>query len=105
MALFQNAGQVWNHAFFSKSLASTPTAPSEALATAIDRDFGEYAAFAEQLVDVGTKHFGSGCVWLIVDAGGNLSVSATHDATPAWAETNKTPLLVCDLWEHADYID
>lgn len=49
MALFQNAGQVWNHAFFWKSLALTPTSPSEALATAIDRNFAGYAGFPSNL--------------------------------------------------------
>jgi Fe-Mn family superoxide dismutase len=57
------------------------------------------------LVEQGAAHFGSGWAWLVVDADGKLEVETTHDAQDMVTETGKTPLLVCDLWEHAYYLD
>lgn len=103
--LLQNAGQVWNHAFFWKSLSPEPTSPTGALASAIERDFGSREKLGDALVEIGSKHFASGWVWLASDADGALSITSTHDAAPVWMECELKPLLVCDLWEHAFYID
>ncbi len=105
-ALFNAAGQVWNHGFFWASLSPPSDArPSGELAAAIDRDFGSFDAMAQEFVTAGTKEFGSGWAWLIAGTDGKLAITTTHDAMPAWVEQPVTPLLVCDVWEHAYYID
>ena len=104
--LFQAPGQTWNHAFFWMSLAPEQGgSPSGPLADAIVRDFGSQDAFCEAFVKTGAGQFGSGWCWLIADANGALSLATTHDAMPVWIEHGATPLLVCDVWEHAYYID
>jgi len=111
VALFDAAGQAWNHGFFWASLAAPPSdMPSDArpgggLAEAMARDFGGFDAMAAQFVKTGTAEFGSGWVWLVSDADGALSICSTHDALPVWVEQPVMPLLVCDVWEHAYYID
>lgn len=105
-ALFNAAAQVWNHGFFWASLAAAPgTQPGDALSQAITRDFGGFDAMAAQFIAAGTGQFGSGWAWLVADADGRLRILSTHDAMPAWVETGHLPLLVCDVWEHAYYID
>lgn len=104
--LFNAAAQAWNHGFFWASL--TPRAgarPGEALHRAIVRDFGSFDAMAAQFVAAGAGEFGSGWAWLVATADGRLQILSTHDAMPAWVETGHVPLLVCDVWEHAYYID
>jgi Fe-Mn family superoxide dismutase len=105
-ALFNAAGQVWNHGFFWASLSPpTPARPTGELAAAIDTAFGSFDAMAKAFVAAGTAEFGSGWVWLFSGTDGKLAIAATHDAMPIWAEQPATPLLVCDLWEHAYYLD
>jgi Fe-Mn family superoxide dismutase len=101
--LFNNAAQAWNHDFFWLSLTPDYTAPAGALAKAIDASFGSFEDFKKAFVDKGIGHFGSGWIWLVAE-GGKLSLFDTHDAdTPLVYD--KTALLVCDVWEHAYYID
>ncbi len=102
--IFNNAAQHWNHAFFWQSLAPDgggKTLPG--LATAIDRSFGGLDGFKKKFQEEAVGHFGSGWVWL-VHADGDLEIISTHDANTPLAE-GKTPLLCCDLWEHAYYLD
>jgi Fe-Mn family superoxide dismutase len=56
-------------------------------------------------VDEGAGHFGSGWVWLVADSKGELRVRSTHDADDTLTHADMTPILVCDLWEHAYYLD
>lgn len=102
--IFNNAGQHWNHSFFWES--TTPsgggTLPAE-LARAVERDFGSEADFREELINQGKSHFGSGWVWLVV-SGGKLQIMTTHDAGVPITQ-GVTPLVTCDLWEHAYYLD
>jgi len=104
-ALFNQAGQHFNHSFYWKSMA--PKAGGEAkgaIADAIKKSFGDFAAFKKQFSDAAAGHFGSGWAWLIRDKEGALKVTATHDAdTPI--KHGEVPLLTCDVWEHAYYID
>ncbi len=104
-ALFNQAGQHFNHSFYWKSMA--PKAGGEAkgpVADAIKKSFGDFAAFKKQFSDAAGGHFGSGWAWLIRDKEGALKVIATHDAdTPI--KHGDVPLLTCDVWEHAYYID
>ncbi len=102
--LFNNAAQAWNHAFFWDCMTPDPAAPSGDLATVIDAAFGDLAALREAFVAEGVGHFASGWVWLVVE-GGALKVISTHDADDTVPRDGVTPLLVCDLWEHAYYLD
>lgn len=104
--LFNNAAQAWNHAFFWQSL--TPNAsggPEGALKAAIEKAFGSLDAFNEEAKTKGVGHFASGWLWLVSDKSGAVSLKDTHDADTAVTEQELTPLLVCDLWEHAYYLD
>jgi len=74
------------------------------LADAIARAFGSLDALRAKFVAEGVAHFGSGWVWLIA-RGESLEVVSTHDAGTFVSQPGTTPLLVCDLWEHAYYLD
>ena len=102
--LFNNAAQAWNHAFFWRSMrpAGGPAAAGE-LAGLI-QGFGGLEALADAFVKEGVGHFGSGWVWLLSGVEG-LKVISTHDAEDPLVREEGFPLLVCDLWEHAYYLD
>jgi len=103
--LFNNAAQVWNHTFYWQCI--TPggaTTPSRALASAIDETFGSFDKFKMQFSTTAATTFGSGWAWLVKDSGGKLAIISTQNAGTPLTE-NKTPLLTCDVWEHAYYID
>jgi Fe-Mn family superoxide dismutase len=103
--LFNNAAQAWNHAFFWMCMSPDRQSPGDELAGAIASAFGDLPGLEEAFVSQGAGHFGSGWVWLVADDGGALSVISTHDAADPLVEGGLTPLLVCDLWEHAYYLD
>ena len=90
--LYNNAAQAWNHAFFWNAM--TPQGgPAPAL----------FAPLEDEFITRGAAHFASGWVWITFDDG-KLAVAETRDgATLATAAAR--PLLVCDLWEHAYYLD
>jgi Fe-Mn family superoxide dismutase len=102
--LFNNAAQAWNHAFFWECMAAGSGAPAGELATAIESDFGGLAKLRSAFIGEGGGHFGSGWVWLVY-RDGKLAVVSTHDAANPQSEGLGTPLLVCDVWEHAYYLD
>lgn len=102
-ALYNNAAQAWNHAFFWRSMTATSSPPSGAVRGAIDSAFGSFDGLRTAFVDAGSSHFGSGWVWLAFDT--QLRVISTHDAENLLGDTNFTPLMVCDVWEHAYYLD
>jgi Fe-Mn family superoxide dismutase len=102
--LFHNAAQAWNHAFFWQCMTAKSAAPTGELKAAIDKAFGSFDDFAEKFVTEGFDHFGSGWVWLVTGSEG-LKVISTHDADDTLIKDGLFPLLVCDLWEHAYYLD
>jgi Fe-Mn family superoxide dismutase len=102
--LFNNAAQAWNHAFFWESMAPRATKPVTPLENVIGTGYGNVGALRDSFVAAGAAHFGSGWVWLMA-SNGKLEVVATHDAEQPWLDTGGVPLLVCDLWEHAYYLD
>jgi Fe-Mn family superoxide dismutase len=102
--LFHNAAQAWNHAFFWTCMTPGGAKAAGDLAPAIDRAFGSFNAFAEAFVEEGFGHFASGWVWLATGSQG-LQVISTHDADDTLIGEGLFPLLVCDLWEHAYYLD
>eukprot|EP01030_Chromulinospumella_sphaerica_P018003 gene18003-17850_t len=106
--LFNNAAQAWNHGFFWESMAPSPGKPAGALAEAIEA-FGGLKALGEKFVETGVGQFGSGWVWLLWKDGA-LAVESSHDAANPLANKGGVegagfPLLVCDVWEHAYYLD
>lgn len=104
--LFNNAAQAWNHAFFWQSL--TPQhqlGPVGALKLALDAAFGSLDTLREEFLDRGAAHFGSGWVWLVAEWGGAVRLVDTHDAHTPIVDRDVTPLLTCDVWEHAYYLD
>ena len=103
--LFNNAAQAWNHAFFWECMSPSRQAPSGDLGQSIDTSFGSLETFRKMFVSEGAGHFGSGWVWLVSDGSGRLNVRATHDADDTVTREGVTPLIVCDLWEHAYYLD
>lgn len=101
--LFNNAGQAWNHAFFWCCMAPTRSQPSGSLLQAVEKTFGDAEKLKSSFIREGAGHFGSGWVWLVAD-GAALSITSTHDGDSALNHPG-VPLLVCDLWEHAYYLD
>jgi Fe-Mn family superoxide dismutase len=102
--LFNNAGQSWNHGFFWESMTPSRQPPSGALADAIQRDFGGLDGLRTRFIDEGANHFASGWAWLAA-RGETLEVLSTHDADTVVTRQGLTPLLLCDVWEHAYYLD
>lgn len=103
--IFNNAAQVWNHTFYWYCLQpGGGKEPTGKLADAINAAFGDFAKFKEQFTDTAIKTFGSGWAWLVQRKDGSVAlVSTSNAATPLTGDD--VPLLTCDVWEHAYYID
>ena len=103
--IFNNAAQVWNHTFYWHSLSPNGGgAPTGGLANAIDRTFGSFDEFKEAFTKTAVTTFGSGWAWLVKKPNGGLALVSTSNAATPLTE-GLTPLLTCDVWEHAYYID
>ena len=103
--VFNNAAQVWNHTFYWNCLSPKGSgAPTGALAQAIEKAFGSFDKFKEQFANAGMTRFGSGWAWLVKNADGSLAIESTGNADNPMKD-GKKPLLTCDVWEHAYYID
>ena len=103
--VFNNAAQVWNHSFYWNCLSPNGGgAPTGALAEAIDQAFGSFEKFKEQFSTSAATNFGSGWTWLVKKADGSLAIVNTSNAGNPMTDGD-TPLLTCDVWEHAYYID
>jgi Fe-Mn family superoxide dismutase len=103
--VFNNAAQVWNHTFYWNSMkpngGGAPTGP---LADAINAKWGSFDKFKEEFTKCAVGTFGSGWAWLVKKADGSLDLASTSNAaTPL--TTDAKPLMTCDVWEHAYYID
>lgn len=102
--LFNNAAQVWNHSFYFRGLKPGGGGePAGALAEAIKRDFGTFAAFRDAYAQAAQGLFGSGWAWLVLD-GGKLKIVRTTNADLPLVH-GQWALLVIDVWEHAYYLD
>ncbi len=103
--IFNNAAQVWNHTFYWHSLSPNGGGqPAGTLAEAINKKWGSFDEFKKAFTQTAVGTFGSGWAWLVKKPDGSLDcVSTSNAATPLTTE-NK-PLLTCDVWEHAYYID
>jgi superoxide dismutase, Fe-Mn family len=102
--LFNQAAQVWNHTFYWHSMSPKGGGePTGALADAINKSFGNFAGFKEKFTAAAIGQFGSGWAWLVKD-GSNLAITQSSNAGCPLTE-QKTPVLTCDVWEHAYYVD
>ena len=103
--IFNNAAQIWNHTFYWNCLSPNGGGePTGELAAAIARDFGSFEAFREQFSETAINTFGSGWGWLVQNPDGTLALVSTSNAeTPLTGDAK--PLLTCDVWEHAYYVD
>lgn len=103
--IFNNAAQVWNHTFYFFQFASSPAnEPSGALKAAIEESFGSLEAFKESFSKSAATLFGAGWSWLVKDVQGKLSIVQTSNAANPMTD-RLTPLMTCDVWEHAYYLD
>ena len=103
--LFNNAAQVWNHSFYWKCLSpSGGGKPSGKLLEIIEGSFGSFEDFLAKFTQSAVTNFGSGWTWLVKDHSKKLEILNTSNAGCALT-SGKTPLLTCDVWEHAYYID
>jgi Fe-Mn family superoxide dismutase len=104
-AIFNNAAQVWNHTFYWNCMRPQGGGqPAGALLEAIHQAFGSFEAFKEAFSKCAVTTFGSGWAWLVKKADGSLALVSTSNAACPLTEGH-TPLLTCDVWEHAYYID
>jgi Fe-Mn family superoxide dismutase len=102
-AIFNNAAQAWNHAFYWRSLSPKGAAMPRGLKVRIESTFGDVEALTDELRAAATGQFGSGWAWLVLD-GATLKVVKTGNAGTPLTE-HVRPLLVIDVWEHAYYLD
>lgn len=104
--IFNNAAQIWNHNFYWNCLRPNGDGePKEnRLLQELNKNFGSFAQFKELFTKAAVGLFGSGWTWLTQNADGSLAIVATSNAENPMRQKQK-PLLVCDVWEHAYYID
>lgn len=102
--IYNNAAQAWNHILFFKQLTPVPKLLSPTMSQAIASRFGSFDAFKEQFTNAAVSLFGSGWVWLALDAKHELQIVSSPNAGNPITQ-NMRPLFCIDVWEHAYYID
>ncbi len=103
--LFNAAAQAWNHTFYWNCLSPKGGgAPQGEAAKEIEKAFGSFDKFKEEFTKCAVTTFGSGWAWLVRKADGKLAIRSTKDAGCPLSD-GETPILTCDVWEHAYYID
>ncbi len=103
--IFNNAAQVWNHSFYFASFSPNGIkGPEGPLANSITKTFGSFSAFKEQFTKAAATLFGSGWAWLVKNNEGSLKIIQESNAGNPLRE-GLTPILTCDVWEHAYYLD
>ena len=102
--IFNNAAQIWNHSFYWQCLTPKATPMPEVLKQALTQIFGSVDQFKTSFIEKAMGNFGSGWTWLVKNTAGSLEIVNTSNANNPLTD-NKTPLLTCDVWEHAYYID
>ena len=103
--IFNNAAQVWNHTFYWNCLTpKSKLKPNGKLLKEIEKEFGSFEEFKTKFTAAAATLFGAGWAWLVKTADGKLEIVQTSNAENPMKQ-GKTPLLVCDVWEHAYYLD
>ncbi|GAB2523759.1 superoxide dismutase [Microbulbifer agarilyticus] len=104
--VFNNAAQIWNHTFYWNCLSPNGGgAATGAVADAITAAFGSFDKFKEEFTASAVNNFGSGWTWLVKKSDGSVAIVNTSNAETPLTDSSVTPLLTCDVWEHAYYID
>ena len=103
-AIFNNAGQAWNHEFYWNCTASRGEQPGGRIKHAIEASFGGLEEFKAAFAKAAIAQFGSGWAWLVKGKNGKLKIATTANADTPLAR-GEVPLLAADLWEHAYYLD
>lgn len=104
-AIFNNGAQVWNHTFYWNCLSPNGGGePSGGLMNELLSSFKSFRNFREQFEEAGKTLFGSGWIWLVKKKDGSLAIENSKDADNPLRH-GQTPILTCDVWEHAYYID
>ena len=104
-AIFNNAAQCYNHTFFWNSLKPNGGGqPTDVIASQINAKWGSYDAFADAFTKSAVGNFGSGWTWLVEKEDGTLDIVNTSNAGTPITGTD-SPLITCDVWEHAYYLD
>ena len=101
--IFNNAAQVWNHTFFWNCLSPRRQSPGREISRALEA-LGGFESFQTQFDQAASGLFGSGWTWLVKDARNTLKIMTTSNANTPLRDGH-VPLLTCDMWEHAYYID
>jgi Fe-Mn family superoxide dismutase len=102
--VYNNAAQAWNHAFYWQCLTPQDTSPDPRLRDALSAVFGSLDDFQQRFSRAAVGTFGSGWTWLVTSNDGGLEIVSTGNADNPLTE-DRLPLLTCDVWEHAYYLD
>ncbi len=103
--IFNDAAQAWNHTFYWNGLSPKGgSVPKGTVGEAIDKQWGSFAAFKEAFSKSAVGNFGSGWTWLVKKPDGSVGIANTSNAATPLTGADK-PLMTCDVWEHAYYID
>ncbi len=103
--IYNNGAQVWNHSFYWESFSPKGGGePTGDLNNAIIKSFGSFSEFKEKFTKAAATLFGSGWAWLIVKSDGSLDITQESNAGNPLKQ-NLKPILTCDVWEHAYYLD
>jgi Fe-Mn family superoxide dismutase len=103
--VFNNASQVWNHNFYFGGLNSgTNQAVKGSLLDCLKASFGSISFLKNSFIKTAGSLFGAGWVWLVLKKDGLLEVVPKSNAGNPM-RTGEIPIMVCDMWEHAYYLD
>jgi superoxide dismutase, Fe-Mn family len=103
--IFNNGAQVWNHTFYWNCMKPQAGGePTGILYEAINKNFGSFAEFKEKFSNAAATLFGSGWAWLVRKPDGTLDITQESNAGNP-LRSGLVPLLTCDVWEHAYYLD
>lgn len=105
--IFNNAAQVWNHNFYWKSMSPNGGgSPNGIIKNKINKNFNNLSDFKNKFTEQALSQFGSGWIWVVINnTNKNLEIIKTGNAETPITQQNYTPILTCDVWEHAYYID
>ncbi|MBN8538173.1 MAG: superoxide dismutase [Deltaproteobacteria bacterium] len=104
IAIYQNAAQAWNHEFYWKCLSPAKLQPTNKVLETLEEQFGSVQEFKENFNQAALTLFGSGWVWVIGNMNGDIEIKGLENAENPLT-SGQVPLLVCDVWEHAYYLD
>jgi Fe-Mn family superoxide dismutase len=104
--IFNNGAQVWNHTFYWNCLKKPngTSEPTGEFLDALNRDFDSFDHFKEKFSNAAATLFGSGWAWLVKNDSGRLEIIQESNAGNP-LRNGYMPLLTCDVWEHAYYLD